>query len=48
MGMKTIAPGCGVRASLAIFELTRTQENFYGGATELNPVYPRLSSWDIP
>ena len=31
------------------FELSRPQGNFYGGggATDLNPIYPRLSSGDI-
>ena len=35
-----------------VFELSRPQGNFYGGgggggATDLNPIYPRLSSGDI-
>ena len=33
-----------------MFELSRPQGNFYGGgggATDLNPIYPRLSSGDI-
>ena len=37
---------------LICFELSRPQGNFYGGgggggATDLNPIYPRLSSGDI-
>ena len=37
------------KKNFSVFELSRTQGNFYGGgsATDLNPIYPRLSSGDI-